>query len=286
MWRAVEQFDGGRDTRTVLSISATAHPPWPPNPASSPVEKDAWRINAKTEQRTHAPPDGLKRGWVGARLPPIPDHQARALDPVDPGGGGRQVNGLAGLHPHQVVRVLDHEEHVVGVCRQDQPQLRLPKHQPRQPPAEETEEGLDRQRIQLTREGAPLPYSLPEADRLGQGPVEPDQTLRVSVQHLEKAHKLGPKAERPQGDQEIPVIHPIECLLLVQGQEGERQTISTPQLQEVPDQIQVVKDGPARDGVDLVGMDYVRQHGPQPQQDGLCYDLVVRAEERDGTPIL
>ncbi|CAM2100051.1 unnamed protein product [Caretta caretta] len=70
------------------------------------------------EQRTRAPPDGLKRGWEGARLPPVLDHQARALDPVDPGGGGRRVNGLAGFHPHQVIRVLNHKEHVIGVRQQ------------------------------------------------------------------------------------------------------------------------------------------------------------------------
>ncbi|CAM2117434.1 unnamed protein product [Caretta caretta] len=88
------------------------------------------KVNAEIEQRTHAPLDGLKRGWEGTRLPAIPDHQARALDPVDMGGGGCRIDGLASLHPHQVARVLDHEEHVITVCRQDQPQLRLPQHQP------------------------------------------------------------------------------------------------------------------------------------------------------------
>ncbi|CAM2096339.1 unnamed protein product [Caretta caretta] len=52
-------------------------------------------------------------------------------------------------------RVLDHEEHNIGVCRQDQPQLRLSQHQPCQPPAEETEEGLNLQSVQLARKGAP-----------------------------------------------------------------------------------------------------------------------------------
>ncbi|CAM5173087.1 unnamed protein product [Eretmochelys imbricata] len=64
----------------------------------------------------------------------------------------------------------------------DQPQLRLPQHQPCHPPAEETEERLDRQSIQLAREGAPLPHSSPEADRFSQGPVEPNQTLRGGFQ--------------------------------------------------------------------------------------------------------
>ncbi|CAM2106332.1 unnamed protein product [Caretta caretta] len=82
------------------------------------------KMNAQIEQQTRAPPDGLKRGWEGARLPPVSYHQARALDPVDPGRGGCQVDGLASLHPGQVARVLDHEEHIVGVCQQDQ--LRLP----------------------------------------------------------------------------------------------------------------------------------------------------------------
>ncbi|CAM2113358.1 unnamed protein product [Caretta caretta] len=84
------------------------------------------KVKAEIEQRTRAPPDGLKRGWEGARLPPVPYHQARALDPVDLGGGGCRVHSLASLHPRQVARVLDHEEYIVGVCRQDQPQLRLP----------------------------------------------------------------------------------------------------------------------------------------------------------------
>ncbi|CAM2118144.1 unnamed protein product [Caretta caretta] len=73
--------------------------------------------------------------------------------------------------------VLDHEDHVISVHRQDQPQLQLPQHQPCQPPSEETEEGLNCQSVQLAQEGAPVPYSSPEADQFGQGPVEPDQTL-------------------------------------------------------------------------------------------------------------
>ncbi|CAM2116574.1 unnamed protein product [Caretta caretta] len=84
------------------------------------------KVNAEIEQRTHAPPDGLKHGWEGARLPAVPYHQARALDPIDPGGGVCRIDGLASLHPCQVARVLDHKKHVVGVRRQDQPQLRLP----------------------------------------------------------------------------------------------------------------------------------------------------------------
>uniref|UniRef100_A0A452GRG8 Uncharacterized protein n=1 Tax=Gopherus agassizii TaxID=38772 RepID=A0A452GRG8_9SAUR len=55
-------------------------------------------INAEIEQWTRTPPDGLKYGWKGARLPLVPNHQARPLDPVDPGRGGRQLHGLASLH--------------------------------------------------------------------------------------------------------------------------------------------------------------------------------------------
>ncbi|CAM2103395.1 unnamed protein product [Caretta caretta] len=84
------------------------------------------KVKAEIEQRTRAPPDGLKRGWAGARLPPVPYHQARAFDPADQGGGGCRVHSLASLHPRQVAQVLDHEEYIVGVCQQDQPQLRLP----------------------------------------------------------------------------------------------------------------------------------------------------------------
>ncbi|CAM2111738.1 unnamed protein product [Caretta caretta] len=163
------------------------------------------KVNAEIEQLTHAPPDGLKRGWEGARLPPVPDHQARALDPVDPGGGCCRIDGLASLHLRQVARVLDHEEHIVSIRQQDQPQLRLLQHQPRHPPKEETEEELNLQSVQRAREGAPLPYSSPEADRFGQGPVEPDQTLCGGIQHLEKTHKLGSEAKRSQSAQEIPM---------------------------------------------------------------------------------
>ncbi|CAM2097293.1 unnamed protein product [Caretta caretta] len=177
------------------------------------------KVNAEIEQCTCTPQDGLKHRWEGACLPAIPNHQARALDPVDLGGGGCRTDGLASLNPRTVVWVLEHEEHIISVHRQDQPQLWLPQHQPCQPPAEETEEGLDRQSIQLAQEGAPLPYSSPKADRYGQGPVEPDQTLCGGVQRPEKTHKLGSEAKRLQSVQEIPVIHPVECLLLIQGQE-------------------------------------------------------------------
>ncbi|CAM2106404.1 unnamed protein product [Caretta caretta] len=105
------------------------------------------KVNAEVQQRTRAPPDGLKRRWEGTRLPPVSYFQARALDQVDPGGGGCRIDGLASLHRCQVAGVLDHEVHVISVRRQDQLQLRLPQHQPCQPPAEETEEGLDRQSI-------------------------------------------------------------------------------------------------------------------------------------------
>ncbi|CAM2096195.1 unnamed protein product [Caretta caretta] len=162
------------------------------------------KVNAEVEQQTHAPLDGLKRGWEGARLPPVSYRQARALDPVDPGRGGCRIDGVASLHLRQVARVLDHEEHVISVRRQDQLQLRLPQHQPRQPPAEEAEEGLDRQSVQLAREWVPLPYSSPEAYRFGQGPVELNQTLRGGVQHPEKTHKLGSEAKRSHSVQEVP----------------------------------------------------------------------------------
>ncbi|CAM2099494.1 unnamed protein product [Caretta caretta] len=151
------------------------------------------KVNAEVEQRTRAPPDGLKRRWEGVRLLPVSYCQARALDPVDPGGGGCRIDGLASLHPSQVTGVLDHEEHVISVRRQDQLQLWLP--------VEETEEGLNRQSVQLAREGAPLPYSLPEADRFGQVPVELNQTVCGSVQHPEKTHKLGSEAKRLQSAQ-------------------------------------------------------------------------------------
>ncbi|CAM2117027.1 unnamed protein product [Caretta caretta] len=101
------------------------------------------KVNTEVEQQTRAPPDGLKHGWEGARLPPVSYRQARALDPVDPGRGGCQIDGLASLHLCQVTRVLDHEEYVISVRQEDQPQLWLPQHQPSQPPAEEVEEGLD-----------------------------------------------------------------------------------------------------------------------------------------------
>ncbi|CAM2097588.1 unnamed protein product [Caretta caretta] len=132
-------------------------------------------------------------------------------------------------------RVLDHEEHVIGVHRHDQPQLRLPQHQPCQPPAEETEERLNRQSVQLAREGAHLLHSSPEADWFGQGAVEPNQTLRGGVQHPEKTHKLRSKSKRLQSAQEVPMVYSIERLLLIERQEGERQTVSTPEFQKVSD---------------------------------------------------
>ncbi|CAM2102354.1 unnamed protein product [Caretta caretta] len=48
-------------------------------------------------------------------------------------------------------------------------------------------------------------------------------------------------------------------LVRVQGQEGERQTVPTPEFQEVPDQIQVVEDGAAQDGVGLVWVDHAAE---------------------------
>ncbi|CAM2118757.1 unnamed protein product [Caretta caretta] len=74
------------------------------------------KVNTEVEQQTRTPPDGLKRGWEGARLLPVSYRQARALDPVDPGGGGCRIDGLASLHRRQVAGVLDHEEHVISVC--------------------------------------------------------------------------------------------------------------------------------------------------------------------------
>ncbi|CAM2113169.1 unnamed protein product [Caretta caretta] len=211
------------------------------------------KVNTEIEQRIRAPLDGLKCGWEGARLPPVPDHQVRALDPADQGGEGCRTDGLTSLHLRQVARVLDHEEHIISVRQQDQPQLRLLEHQPCQPPTEETEEGLDHQSIQLAQEGAPLPYSWPEADQFSQGPGEPDHILCGGIQHLKKTHKLGSEAKCSQSAQEIPVVYPVKRLLLMQGQEGKRQTIPTPKFEEIPDQIQVVKDGAAQDGVRLVG---------------------------------
>ncbi|CAM2118891.1 unnamed protein product [Caretta caretta] len=84
------------------------------------------------------------------------------------------------------------------------------------------------------RGGTP-PYSSPEADGFGQGPVEPDQTLRGSVQHLEKTHKLRSESKRLQSAQEIPMVHSIKRLLLIKRQEDERQTVSTPKFQKISD---------------------------------------------------
>ncbi|CAM2101057.1 unnamed protein product [Caretta caretta] len=63
--------------------------------------------------------------------------------------------------------------------------------------------------------GVPLPYSSPEADRFGQGPIELNQTLCRSVQHPEKTHKLGSEAKRLQSAQEVPMVYLIERLLLI-----------------------------------------------------------------------
>ncbi|CAM2111866.1 unnamed protein product [Caretta caretta] len=150
------------------------------------------KVNAEVEQRTRAPTDGLKCGWEGACLPPVSYGQARALDPVNLGGGDCRIHGLASLHPREVAGVLDHEKHVISVRQQDQPQLWLPQHQRCQPPAEETEEGLDRQSVQLAREGAPLPYSSPEADWFGQGPVELKQ-FAEAYSTRRKLPNWGPK---------------------------------------------------------------------------------------------
>ncbi|CAM2112661.1 unnamed protein product [Caretta caretta] len=72
-------------------------------------------LNAKIEKWTRTPPDGLKRKWEGALLSPVSNHQVRALDLVDPGGGDCQIDGLASLHPRQVAQVLDYEEHIVSI---------------------------------------------------------------------------------------------------------------------------------------------------------------------------
>ncbi|CAM2097042.1 unnamed protein product [Caretta caretta] len=37
------------------------------------------KVNAEIEQRTRAPPNGLKQRWEGARLPSVPYHQAELL---------------------------------------------------------------------------------------------------------------------------------------------------------------------------------------------------------------
>ncbi|CAM2107365.1 unnamed protein product [Caretta caretta] len=233
------------------------------------------KVNAEIEQRTRALPDGLKRGWEGSRLPPVPYHQARALDPVDPGGGGWQASthtkSPGSCTTRSTLLAYADRTSCSSGSRSANPVNLLRRRQ----------EGLDCQSVQLSREGAALLYSSPEADWFGQGPAEPDQTLCEDVQHLKKTHKVGSEAKRSQSAQEIPVIHPVERLLLIQGQEGERQTVPTPEFQEALDQIEVVEDGAARDGVG----DHVRQHGPQPQRESFRYDLVVCAEERDGTPI-
>ncbi|CAM2098771.1 unnamed protein product [Caretta caretta] len=93
----------------------------------------------------------------------------------------------------------------------------------------------DRQSVQLAREGAPLPHSSPEADRFGQGPVEPNQTLCGGVQHPEKTHKLRSESKRLQRAQVVPMVYSIEHLLLIKRQEGERQTFSPPEFQKVSD---------------------------------------------------
>ncbi|CAM2106163.1 unnamed protein product [Caretta caretta] len=105
------------------------------------------KVNSEIEQWTHTPPNDLKHWWEGGCLPPIPNHEARNLDPVDPGRGGCQINGLPGLHFHQV---LDHEEHVVSLRLQDQPHLRLMEHQPCQSPTEKLGEELYGQSVHLT----------------------------------------------------------------------------------------------------------------------------------------
>ncbi|CAM2095007.1 unnamed protein product [Caretta caretta] len=79
------------------------------------------------------------------------------------------------------------------------------------------------------------PHSSPEADRFGQGPVEPNQTPRGGIQHLEKTHKLRSESKCLQSAQEVPMVYSIERLLLIKRQEGEQQTISPPEFQKASD---------------------------------------------------
>ncbi|CAM2112258.1 unnamed protein product [Caretta caretta] len=110
--------------------------------------------------------------------------------------------------------------------------------------------------------GAPLPHPSPEADRFGQGPVEPNQTLRGGVQHPEKTHKLRSESKRSQGAQEVPMIYPIERLLLIERQEGERQTVLSARVPKGLGLKEVVKNAATRDSIGLVWVNHVRHHGP------------------------
>ncbi|CAM2114130.1 unnamed protein product [Caretta caretta] len=83
--------------------------------------------------------------------------------------------------------------------------------------------------------GHPCRTPRPKLTGSGQGPVEPNQTLFGSVQHLEKTHKPRSESKRLQSAQEVPMVHSIERLLLIKRQEGERQTISMPEFQKVSD---------------------------------------------------
>ncbi|CAM2098321.1 unnamed protein product [Caretta caretta] len=134
----------------------------------------------------------MEHKWEETHLPPIPDHQAKALDPVDPGTGDCQIDGLASLHLYQVSQVLGHEDHV-GIRLHDHPQVRLPKHQPHHPLVEELEKGLDDDGTELAGHQAALMHTSTKGDDFGQSPVELDQTFYRDLQHLEKAKKRGTK---------------------------------------------------------------------------------------------
>ncbi|CAM2106137.1 unnamed protein product [Caretta caretta] len=163
------------------------------------------KVNAEIEQQTCAPPDGLKHGWEAARLPPVPDHQARVLDPVDPGEGGCRIDGLASLHPRaksprswtmrSTSSAYTDRTSCSSGSRSTNPINLLRRRQ--------------RKGSIIRAYSWPLPYSSPKADRFGQGPVEPDQTLCGGIQHLEKTHKLGSEAKHSQSAQEILLVHPV-----------------------------------------------------------------------------
>uniref|UniRef100_UPI00398E4760 polycystin-1-like protein 1 n=1 Tax=Pristiophorus japonicus TaxID=55135 RepID=UPI00398E4760 len=116
----------------------------------------------------------------------------------------------------QVKGILDHEEHVIGVSREDDLYAQPLQSQSRQPFLQEKSDPGDKMRPELK-----------------------------SVQSLEK----------------ILVIHPVECLLLIQEKKGNRQTSPLGLVDQALDQMDIVVDSPARDYVDLVGVDHVVQHG-------------------------
>lgn len=79
------------------------------------------------------------------------------------------------------------------------------------------------------------------------------------------ASEMGNEAKCLQSSHEIPTIHSVKCLFIGEGQEGERQTIPACQMEEVPDQIHIIKDSLAWDSVALFGVNQVLQHEVQSQ---------------------